>query len=420
VTVPDDYGYIHLGKVVSYDAVKNAYYVESVALARINKWGPVPSCVPGLATGDRVVLVAAGTTRDNLIILGRVGEEFPDIGDIPGLIAALALKADAAATTAALALKATTSALTAGLALKADAAATTAALALKADAAATTAALALKADAAATTAALAAHAGTLGLHGGLLPVADRTARDALTGLYDGKIIYRQDRDWVEIYNGSAWRVQGTAICTDATDRDGTTGVTNPVAGQLCFLTADGMTYRYTGSAWTVHGLYRVVQTLGADAASITFSNIPSTLSRLMVSWSARSTAAAINAELRMRVDGVTSASYSSSFVSQNFATLAGIDVPNDVYAPMGILAAASATGGNYSGGIIDFPFWNAPGVALEILWRAHMWDSSATNSAMLRQGGTRFFSGSAHTSLNFFMSSGNIKANSQFIVQGWE
>lgn len=80
------YGYLHLAKIINYDVIKGGYYLESVALARTSKWGPCPSLTPGLQPGDRVVLGATGTSRDNLIILGKVGADFPDISDIPGLL----------------------------------------------------------------------------------------------------------------------------------------------------------------------------------------------------------------------------------------------------------------------------------------------------------------------------------------------
>jgi hypothetical protein len=84
--------------------------------------------------------------------------------------------------------------------------------------------------------------------GGLLPVADQTARDALTGTrYDGMAVWRQDRDWIEIYDGTAWRVQGVAICTGSADL--TSAVTNPVEGQLAYRTDIDAYFRYTGSAW---------------------------------------------------------------------------------------------------------------------------------------------------------------------------
>lgn len=95
-----DYGYLHTARVVGPDAPSSGWFVESVALAQGRKWGPVPSCVAGLQAGDRVILAATGTSRDNLVIVGALDPRYPDIGDIPGLQAALDLKANAADLTA--------------------------------------------------------------------------------------------------------------------------------------------------------------------------------------------------------------------------------------------------------------------------------------------------------------------------------
>lgn len=89
-----DYGYLHLGRVLRQDSASGGWFLESVGLARTSRWGPVASCVPGLAAGDRVVLGAKGTSRDDLVILAKVGASFPTMSDIDGLNAALAAKAD--------------------------------------------------------------------------------------------------------------------------------------------------------------------------------------------------------------------------------------------------------------------------------------------------------------------------------------
>lgn len=83
--------------------------------------------------------------------------------------------------------------------------------------------------------------------GGTLPVRNQTERDAIVG-FDGFSVYRQDRDWVEIYDGAAWRVQGTAVCSSTTDRD--SAITNPFNGQFAVTNDTGTKWRYNGSAWT--------------------------------------------------------------------------------------------------------------------------------------------------------------------------
>ncbi len=97
------YGYLHQGRVLSFDEDSGGYNLQSVGLARTSRWGPVPSAVPGLLVGDRVVLGATGVSRDNLVIIAKIGMTFPGIPDIPGLVAALAGKADDSEITAILA-----------------------------------------------------------------------------------------------------------------------------------------------------------------------------------------------------------------------------------------------------------------------------------------------------------------------------
>lgn len=84
-----NYGYAHSARVIGADAGTGGFYLESVALARTSKWGPVVSCVPGVEVGDRVVLISTGTSRDNLVIIGKMGDQFPEIPDIEGLQEAL-------------------------------------------------------------------------------------------------------------------------------------------------------------------------------------------------------------------------------------------------------------------------------------------------------------------------------------------
>lgn len=92
-----EYGYLHMGRITGYDSDSGGFMLDSVGLARTSKWGPIPSCVPGLRKGDRVVLGATGTSRDNLVIIAKVGAEFAEISDIDGLLDALHSKADAVA-----------------------------------------------------------------------------------------------------------------------------------------------------------------------------------------------------------------------------------------------------------------------------------------------------------------------------------
>lgn len=78
-------------------------------------------------------------------------------------------------------------------------------------------------------------------------IADAAARTAITTPYDGMMIYRQDRDWHETYDGAAWRVVGVAHCTSTADRDAI--ITSPYNGQQSITTDTGSVWIRQGGSW---------------------------------------------------------------------------------------------------------------------------------------------------------------------------
>lgn len=84
---------------------------------------------------------------------------------------------------------------------------------------------------------------------GTVIVANQATRDAITTKYDGMQVWRQDKDWTEVYDGAAWRVQGIVSVAALAD------ITNPFTGQMALLTTDNVVYRWNGSAWV--GAYPV-------------------------------------------------------------------------------------------------------------------------------------------------------------------
>lgn len=87
------YGILQRARVISgSDAA--GWVVEVVNRAAGSRWGPVSSAVLGLAPGDRIIMAQIGLSADDYVIIARVPGEYPGIGDIPGLQAALDAKAD--------------------------------------------------------------------------------------------------------------------------------------------------------------------------------------------------------------------------------------------------------------------------------------------------------------------------------------
>jgi hypothetical protein len=66
-------------------------------------------------------------------------------------------------------------------------------------------------------------------NGGVVRISNVTERAEIAP-FEGYPIWREDRDWLEIYDGGAWRVQGVAVCASTADRD--SAITNPYNGQL--------------------------------------------------------------------------------------------------------------------------------------------------------------------------------------------
>lgn len=130
--------------------------------------------------------------------------------------------------------------------------------------------------------------------GGLLRVASVTERAEITA-HDGMQIYREDRDWVEIYDGTgAWRVQGTAVCSSTADRN--SAITNPYNGQLAITTDSDTLWQYDSSAWSCLAAKGVVARArrtttsaassadGDDVPVLRVSGVPLRLGRLYEVW----------------------------------------------------------------------------------------------------------------------------------------
>jgi hypothetical protein len=97
VTTPrGTYGYNHRGRILAVGDLDGTYTVSVPTLAPTFAWGPIPAVVPDLVPGDQVLLCQVGTTRGDLVIVGKLPGEQPDISEISGLSAALAAKASAA------------------------------------------------------------------------------------------------------------------------------------------------------------------------------------------------------------------------------------------------------------------------------------------------------------------------------------
>lgn len=83
-----NWGVIHRATVTSVE--DTGVIVEIPALAVGGIWGPIPSAVPNLAVDEAVLVGQISTSRDTLIVIGRVPGRAPTVSEIPDLTTTIA------------------------------------------------------------------------------------------------------------------------------------------------------------------------------------------------------------------------------------------------------------------------------------------------------------------------------------------
>ncbi len=191
-------------------------------------------------------------------------------------------------------------------------------------------------------------------HGGILPTATATTRNAVTGLYEGLTVWRKDRDWLEVYDGTSFDVMSIPVVSSVADL---AAITNPSTGLVAYNSGDLMVYRWTGSAWRVAGTWTTTTLLAAPAASITISNIPTYLKNLRIVWTGATSLVADGQFLHLRVNGDTGNNYRWVMTHHSNGTVTGF-VGNAV--PQMVVGVVAGNGTTFASGTIDIAGWNSP------------------------------------------------------------
>ena len=166
--------------------------------------------------------------------------------------------------------------------------------------------------------------------------------------------------------------------------------------------------------------YQVQQILSSSASSITFSNIPTSLRRLEVSYRARGTAAINASEMTFQANGVGSASYFAEIVIANNAAISAASRNGTTSGIIGLLTGASAVAGIYGSGTISFASWNASSaVSLPYVFQAQSLGTGVGNFFAYSGGGVYLGAG-PYTSLTFLPGIGvNFDSGTDFQLTGW-
>lgn len=171
--------------------------------------------------------------------------------------------------------------------------------------------------------------------GGAIRIDSATHRAELTP-FAGMRIWRSDRGWYETHDGTAWRVDGVAICTSTADRDA--AITSPKSGQLAVTTDSDTLWQYDGgtSTWVAMGSRLVARGTRSTVSSASTGAVVGVMSlaalavvaghayRFAVTVHPRSTVAGdrILVELRGTTNGTAPTVASPVFAQKYFTAIA--------------------------------------------------------------------------------------------------
>lgn len=254
--------------------------------------------------------------------------------------------------------------------------------------------------------------------GGVVPVRTQAERDALTSFaWDGLACWRQDRDWIEVYNGSVWHVRSQATVANTGDLS---AITNPFSGQLASNTGDAQTYRYNGTAWKPLPGLIFETTLGVAAANVSIPTIPSTFGTLRLHVVARSSAAVVSANLHVQFNGDTGATqydYQEDYGQQ--AASGAVEVLAQNAIPMREMSGASAALANHPGSfVVDIPKYAGTTFIKMINGNSSWSQGTLTGQMITRNFSGRWRSTAAISSMLLFPSTGNFLAGTYVALEG--
>jgi hypothetical protein len=222
------------------------------------------------------------------------------------------------------------------------------------------------------------------------------------------------------------RAQMTGAATGSGGLAGQTSLAAPSSGT--YVTGDivvdggfGTTWVCTSGgspgSWSANPTQISTQTLGSNAASVTFSSIPA-FNHISVVWKARSSAAVLAEQLYLRFNGDSAAHYFWEKVEGNNATLtSGSSGGAVAFVQMGTITGASGTANCFGSGNFTVAYFNdttnfssVQGTACTLVSSSNLYNG--TYSGLYNQA-------TSITSLTLFAATGNLVTGSRFSLYGW-
>lgn len=218
------------------------------------------------------------------------------------------------------------------------------------------------------------------------------------------------------YRFYAAALGGTIICTSATRPDTAT----VPGGTEIWETDTSLARRLISGTWYLAEQHRQISELGAPAASVTFSNIPTSLRRIKILWTVRGDASSAG-EVRMRINGDSAANY--RFQSWNV-----FGVGTTQYNGVGLTSIpvgahpVGAGAGDWGGGWVEIVGWNAPHATYltGVAQGGYISNTAGASNNQYLNFAYLGSSASGYTSITLLNTAGNMQAGSQFLLEGWD
>jgi len=207
---------------------------------------------------------------------------------------------------------------------------------------------------------------------------------------------------------------GIMVCTSGTrPAAGTVG-----AGQVIYESDTTFIYRTDdgGTTWTkLPFKYTASQVLGASAASVTFSGIPTNLKKLSIRFTARCDVVTTFQSMSIKINNDGGANYNSQTLQGSGSTAASSLISASTNGFIGLIPASTAAAGQFAGGQIEIEGWDSPHTnylsmqSMTIL-------TGTVNAADI--GGVQYTQAGPYNRIDFIPQAGNFIAGSAFYLTG--
>lgn len=159
------------------------------------------------------------------------------------------------------------------------------------------------------------------------------------------------------------------------------------------------------------------QILGASAASVTFSSIPTTMRRLSLRILAKCDAAVNTQNMYIRINGDSTSNYNSQETSSVNTVASGTNLPGTNVGLIGSVVGTSAASNQWGSATVEFQGWaSSTGRACWTFVTQALANGAA--NFVVQTGGGQYLVAGPYSSITIMPATGNFIAGSEFILEG--